>query len=180
MAAPKLELGPCQVWLGTSGAEVWIGDTHGGVKTKMTQAKAALHTDGFGTAPYSEVITGMEVTHEIPLADISPSSLAAAIPGAVYTVQATPDKMKLTFVSPVGRDQRANAKSMILKPIIAGVVSADNKDWYTVPLTAFIGDAELTYDASTQRVWKLMATSYPDPDATPSMLIGYKGDLTTV
>lgn len=167
----QLELGPCQIWYGTAGAEVDLGSTQA-IKLTISMDTADLMTAQNGTRPYDQVITGMGAEIEAPLADLDIDKMATVLPGATLINGATAGQQILKIAASVGTTLRSYAKSLILKRIVGDVASTDRNDWWTFPITAFVTNLELTFDAATQR--NINALFRVFPDAT-TRLLGYRG-----
>lgn len=170
----QLELGPCEIWFGTAGAEANIGAMMGGATLKIDLLLADLKKDSFGDGVYDQVIVGSNAQLDANLGDLNMSSLAAVVPGAVLTDDgaATPTQSKLTISVPVGTSLRDSAKQLILKRIVAGVASTDEDDWWTFPIAAVVSNLELTFNATEQR--RIPVTFRILPNASTKVL-GYKG-----
>jgi len=170
----QLELGPCEIWFGTAGAELSIGAMVGGATLRGETLLADLKKDSFGDGIYDQQIVGANWTLEGNLGDLNMASLEDVIPGAVLTDDglATPLQSKLSISVPVGTSLRDIAKSLILKRIISGEVSTDEDNWWTFPIAAVVSNVELVFDATTQRRIPITFRILPDPS---TKLLGYKG-----
>jgi hypothetical protein len=169
MATYNLELGPCEVYFDS----IDLGPSEGGVKFTTKLDTADLHADQFGTSAYDSVITGLEGDIEVPIADLNVVNFAKVTPGATLYTQATPEGYYLEVKASIGTNLRSYAKELILKRIVAGVPSTDKRDWYTFPIAAQVTNADLTFDAKTQRTLKTTFKAFLDPD---TKRLYYRGD----
>jgi len=157
------ELGPCQI----SYDNTDIGPTVGGVTISLKEDSADLKTDQAGTQPIDSVITGTAATIECSLASIDLANFAFAHKTNVIT---DGTKQKVVIMPNVGMSLRDNAKKLIVKPYVNGVVTTDANKWYTFPLAGIKADEEVTYNADTQRSIKLTFTAFADDTGTIAIL----------
>jgi hypothetical protein len=178
----NLELGPCQVWYGAAGAEADQGYSMGGVTLNIPMQTADLKADQLGDAPVNQVIIGQgPVEVEVPLAELTFANIVAAVPGAaLITDGATPTKTRVQFVAPIGTDLVSLGKSLILKKIVAGVVSTDEDDWLTVPLAAPVTEVNQKYDASSQRVLTAKFRGFPTTVGIYTNVLAFLGARSAV
>lgn len=153
-----LDLGPCRVYYGTSGSEVDIGRTQGGVVVSFNQGVADLKSDQFGTEPEDQAITGHGCTIKVPFADYTLDNLATAL-GQTKKVLDTAEGIKGAIL--VGTLKSAVAKSMLLKKYVNGVVSVDENDWMQFPLVAPDGNFDVSFDGENQRIIEVTFRAYP-------------------
>ena len=163
------QLGPCKIEY--DGAD--IGTTEGGVTIKMAEDSAELKTDQNGTQPIDVVITGVAATIECNLADITLDQFAFAHKTNVIT---DGDKKKVLIIPNVGTSLRDNAKKLVVKPYVDGVVSTNPNDWYTFNKAGIKAEEEVAFDSSTQRVLKLTFMAFADDNGYVAIL----GDETAV
>ena len=142
------ELGPCQILYDN----VDIGATEGGVTIKMAESSADLKTDQSGSEPIDTVGTGVAAVIECSLASIDLTNFAFAHKTTVVT---DGNKQKVVIIPNVGMSLRDNAKKLIVKPYVGGIVTTDANKWFTFPVAGIRADEELTYDVDTQRTIKV-------------------------
>lgn len=147
------ELGPCQVVYDSAD----IGATEGGVTIKMAEASADLKSDQTGSEPADTIITGVSAVIECNLASIDLANFAFAHKTNVVT---DGTKKKVVILPNVGMSLRDNAKKLVIKPYVNGVVTTDANRWFTFPLAGIKAEEEVTYDASTQRVIKVTFVAF--------------------
>jgi len=169
MANPDLDLGPCQVLFGTYPNEVDIGETQGGVRVAFGTPTAPLLTDQYGTEPQDEVITGMSAQVTVPLAEYTLNRLALALNQDVTTYDA---EHGIQGERLVGTKLSSFAQSLTLKKYVDGVVSTDEEDWMRFPSAAPIGNFEISFDGSSQRIIEVIFKAFPDDDD----ILYYLGD----
>jgi hypothetical protein len=159
----SFQLGPCQIYY--DGAD--IGATEGGVTIKLAEDSADLKSDQTGTQPVDVVITGVSATIECSLAEVTLDKFAFAHKTTVITDGA---KQKVLILPNVGTSLRDNAKVLVVKPYIDGVVSADPNTWYTFNKAGIKAEEEVSFDASTQRVLKLTFMAFADDNGYVAIL----------
>jgi len=146
------DLGSCQILF--DGVD--LGKSFGDVIFRSGVASQPIHEDQAGTTPVDEVITGREVTVEIPLTRASVETLAKVVPNS----ELSGDTLKVK--NPVGTTLRDTAKELILKPIKDNEPSADPKTWLTVFKASPREDFEIVYNNEGQRVFKVTFVAFPD------------------
>ena len=111
-----LELGPCVVQYGTSGAEVDLGFTMGGVNVTVATDVANVTTDQFGTVIMKQIVVGRNATIRVPFAETSLLLMSKIIPLASHVTDATVSTKKKTIIkTPIGAELVAsNAQSLKL------------------------------------------------------------------
>lgn len=154
------DIGPAAVYFGTAGVEAHIGDTFGGARWKLEVQTAMAYKDKTGDEPTDEIITGMPFTVETNLTNLTLEQLAAVIPGAVLSAGPTKKSMRLTSMT--GRSLKANAKSLILKPIVDGEPTTDESLWVKVGKAYPKPNIECVYDAKTQKVYSVVWACFRD------------------
>ena len=145
-------LGVCNVSFdGTS-----LGQTFGAVifREEITSAPVECNEKG----KIDDVLTGSNVTVEVPLTNLSLLELSKVLPHATY--DAVNDN--LIMKNPVGVSLADIAKVMILKPIVDNAVSTDADEWLTLYSAAPLPNLEVTFDKETQRVFTVTFQSYPN------------------
>lgn len=144
------DLGPAELWWGV--APALVGPSFGGVRYRLKHTSAPVMQDITGTEPVDMVFTGQTFEIEANLTSLSLEQLKAIIPGA--SLSAGPVSKMLSLSSPVGTSMKDNAQAFILKPIIAGVPTVDEKLWIKGDKAYPNPDFEVVWDVETQRVYK--------------------------
>ena len=153
-----LELGPVGAYFGTAGAEVDLGKTLGGATIRIVDDSVDLKSDQYGTGVEDSIITGTNVEVELALAEITFDELIIVLSQAKFGTLLTGG---ITGESNVGTAMLANAKSLVLKKFVSGVVSTSAVNHITFPAAYPVGDVELVYDVDNQRVLKVMFKCFP-------------------
>lgn len=169
----NLELGPCIVEFGASGALVDLGFTKGGVTMSITTDTADVTTDQFGTVIMKQILVGRNVQVVCPFAETDLTKLSSFIPLTSVTTSGVFQKVLIN--TPVGADLVASA-SQILKitKSIGSATSTDPNDAFKFFKAAATGAVEVNFSIEDQRVWNVTFQAYPD--STQSFSLGVFGD----
>lgn len=141
------------------------------VKPSFESLGIPLMTGQTGEIEWDEIDKGMKLSLALELEEITFENFALAIPGATVVSNT------LLVKSNVGASRRAGAKPLIIKPIIGGVETVDDQEWWTFPLAA-IGSgkaAELTYNDGNQQIIAAQFKIFAEVQQDGSFLFGYKG-----
>ena len=140
------DLGPCDVqWNGAT-----VGPTNGGVKFKVEDKIIEIKEDGYGVAAVDGVFTGSEIGDiEVPLTRFTLAQLD------ILTQDGDLAGSVLTVPNPVGMAMYANAKALVLKPLVNNVASAVTTEWVTFFKAYPYKKWEVGYDNSGQRIYKV-------------------------
>lgn len=149
---PIGDLGPCAVVF--DGVD--LGATMGGVIFRHTEESRPVKEDQQGVSSIDEIKVGYSCEVEVPLTRSSLGQLSKVIGNSTYTGAA------LRVGVAVGISLLANAKQLILKPIVNNVVSTDQTEWLTVHKAYPKVDLELLYNSEGQRVYKCIFKAFPD------------------
>lgn len=156
MAAIWKDLGPAEVsYKGTvlgKTAQNADGGTHGGARWRLAVESKQTYRDKSGTQPYDEIIVGTTMEVQATLTGQSVDQLAALIPGATVIGMGGNSK-QLKIVGSVGTSMRDNAGELVLKPIIDGVATTDQDQWFKASLAYPRPNLEVVFDMETQRVY---------------------------
>jgi hypothetical protein len=140
------DLGPCDVQF--NGATV--GPTNGGVKYKIEDKIAEIKEDGQGVACVDAVYLGSEIGDiEVPLTRFTLAQLDA------LTEEGDLAGDVLTVPNVVGKAMYANAKALVLKPMVNNVASVTATEWVTFFKAYPYKKWEVGYDNANQRVYKV-------------------------
>ena len=148
------DLGPCQVLWNS----IDLGPTHGGVTFKEDQHHVDIKEDGHGDTPVDAVTTGKITSVEANFTRSSLTQLEAMIESATKSL--SPGNLKV--VNSVGNAMFADAKELILKPLVDNVASAVTTEWLHVHRTYPLGAPEFKFDHAGQRVIKVTFKVFPD------------------
>ena len=158
MAREDMELSPVAVYFGTVDAEENLGRTEGGVRVAFTTDVADLMSDQWGTQPEDQVITGQGARVTVPLAEYTLDNLALALNMTVVG-DALIEGERL-----VGTKLSDVANSLLLKEYKDGVVSEDSKNWIRFPVAAPVGNPEIIFSRTDQRIIEIEFVCFPDSD----------------
>lgn len=162
MSNPIGDLGPCAVIFD----DVDLGATMGGVKFRHTEESRPVNEDQKGTTSVDEIKVGAACEIEVPLTRTSLGQLSQIIGNATYTGS------KLRVSVAVGISLLDQAKELILKPMVDGVVSTDASQWLTVHKAYPKVDLELAYDMEGQRIYKAIFKAFPRAEDNEIWRIG--------
>lgn len=152
MSLAVKDLGPCQVLFNS----VDMGPTLGGVTFKEELHSVDIKEDGHGDTPVDAVFTGRIATIEAKFTRASLAQLEALIESA--TKSATNLKVK----NSVGNQMFADAKEVILKPLVDNSPSAVTTEWLHIHRAYPIAAVELGYDNQNQRIISVTFKCFPD------------------
>lgn len=162
--AANLDIGPCSVKFGTSGSEVDLGYTIGGVKVAVETEIQEIEVDQ-ETDAVDALIRKRTVRVEAPLAEYTIENLLIALPGAQLVTDATtPTKKKLLIKSAAGSSLLTLAKSLVLHPT-DNLASDVSEDW-TFTKAVSVGNVETVYDKENPKVLTLTFRCFPDNGVT--------------
>ena len=159
MGKENLELSPCAVYFGAIGAEADLGRTEGGVRVAFVTDVADLMSDQWGTQPEDQVITGQGCRVTAPLAEYTLSNLALALNQSVTGELVAGDRL-------VGTKMSDQANSLLLKEYKDGAVSEDSKNWMRFPKAAPVGNPEILFSKSDQRIIEVEFVCFTDATDT--------------
>ena len=158
-SSANLDLGPCRVYWGSSQTD--LGRTQGGVRVAFSTDAADLLSDQYGTQPENQVITGSGATITVPLAEYTLDNLAIALNQAVTALNS---KHGIKGDSLVGTRMTSFADELLLKKYVDGSISSDTEDWIKFPSAAPLGNFEVPFDGSSQRIIEVVFRAFPNAD----------------
>lgn len=160
-------LGPCQIIF--KGSD--LGKTEGGIKVTANQTSVELHTDQDGETPVDEYKTGTTMMVSGNLAEITLANFAFMFHTTVTT---DGTKQKVEVVPGVGTSLKDEGGVLIVKPYIAGAVTALANKWITLHQAGMKATMDLAFNRSDQQVMAFEAVGYPDSTS----VIATFGDIT--
>jgi len=122
--------------------------THGGVGVKYAVASKDTMRDSLGSNPFDSIAISNIFQVVANLSGLSLVQLKEVIPGATLSTGA---QKQLILGNPVGISARDNAKELIIKPILADVVSVDETEWIRVPLAYPSPELDFSFDYDNQK-----------------------------
>ena len=157
MSSPNKDLGPCWVIWDEAGVNVTFKKTFGGVFFRYEELRASIKRDQAGETDVDEVTTGVVNPElEVPLTQEEVTKLVNCFANAA----AAANYLKVS--NPVGDDVLKDAKQVIVKPIVNGVVSTTSTEWLYLHRAFPRITMEQAYDNSGQRTVKTMFKGFPD------------------
>jgi len=148
-----LELGPCKAAFNS----VDLGKTNGGVTVTISDDSVDLVSDQYGSSPEDTVITGTTVEVSMALAEIDMATLQSVLQPQSTLTAAT----AVAGLNKVGTSLLSIAKELRLTKYVNGAVSTAATDAIIFPKAAPLGDVELSFDASNQRVLNVTFKCFP-------------------
>jgi len=153
MPAAILPLGPCVIdW--DDGAAVFQ-KTFGGVKFTYEELQQAIKEDQVGLTDTDDVTTG--VINPLLEAPFTNEELDKLV---LLFGHATEDD-NLEVANPVGEARLTDAKQVIVKPIINGVISSTESEWLYIYKAVPRVTLEYIWDNENQRGTKVLFKGYP-------------------
>lgn len=169
-----LELGPCQVMF--NGVD--LGKTNGGVTVKISDSSVDLKSDQFGDAPEDTVITGTMVEVTMALAEIDIATLESILQPQVASAGVSVSAAAVAGRNKTGTSLKSLGQELKLVKYVGGIPSIAEADVIIFPVAAPIGDVELSYDASNQRVLNATFKCFPGTVNAITDILYYFGDET--
>jgi len=172
-----LELGPCEVKFNS----IDLGKTNGGVKVSIKDDSVDLVSDQYGSSAEDTVITGTAVEVTMALADVDFDTLESILQPAtrVGGTNQTATGVMVGY-NKVGSGLKALGYTLELTKYINGAVSPSADDILTFPVAAPIGDVELSFDASNQRVANVTFKCFPGTVNSVECLYYFGDDTATL
>lgn len=154
-------LGPCRVTFGG----VDLGATKGGVTVSKKYKLADMTADQFGSSPIDSVVSGIEFTVKVPLAEVmSKENWKVAFPHAKL-VTSGGNKM-MYFDMQMGDSLLAHAQALVIHPL--SKADADLSGDFKFFKAAAKSSSEIKFDADGQQVLELEFMIFPDTSTTPA------------
>ena len=134
----------------------------GALRAKKDDQVVDVYEEGYGDAPVDTVAKGSIVTIEAPLTRITPHEWALLFPNAIDIQSAD----ELIWKNQVGYDFFANARNLVIRPLVNNVMSADPSEWlyyfYTHPFESW----DVGFDREEQRVIMVNFKVFPVQSGT--------------
>ena len=157
-----LELGPCKVeYTDSTATLVDLGKTSGGVTLTISDDSVDLTSDQKGSTAENTVITGTNVEVQLALADIALSTLEAILQPQIAAGGLTSSPDAVAGRSKAGTSLQSLGALMKLTKYVNGQPSPDAADEIIFPNAAPIGDVELGFDSTNQRVINATFKCFP-------------------
>lgn len=149
-------LGPCSILWDPSEANLELNPTFGGVTFKDEVQMAEIKEDQQGETIVDVVLTGRIVELTIPMTQATLDQLNVVIAGSVKTGTT----LKVSNI--VGTSVFANAKEIIIKPIVNNIPTTDTAKWIHIFRAYPFSNLEWGFDVSTQRATNVLFKGFPD------------------
>jgi len=157
MASPNKDLGPCWVVWDEAGVNVTFKKTFGGVFFRYEELRSPIKRDQAGETDVDEVTIGATNPElDVPLTQEEIAKLVHCFANSVVAVNS------LRVSNPVGDAVFKDAKQVIVKPIVNGVVSITSTEWLYIHRAFPRITMEQAYDNSGQRTVKVIFKGFPD------------------
>ena len=135
-----------------------LGETHGGASVLIDGESVKTYADKTGRVARYKVRVARQVMVKAALTEPTLDQMAKIF-GA--TVEAGTATSALTLKTGVGKDLTADAKTLIIKPIVDDAVSTDAGDWIYIPKASIEAKCEVPYNYDAQRTWAFEAEAHP-------------------
>ncbi|MCR8843080.1 hypothetical protein NQ117_05260 [Paenibacillus sp. SC116] len=168
----KIQLGPAIVEYGDAADKVLFETTIGGIVLTMETSYREQRIDQEGETIVSKVVTGRNVSVEVPFAETDLEKIPKFMVGAKLIKASTGTKQKVEISTAVGVNLIDNAKKVVIKPV---AYLTDASKWATIPLAYPETDLQYNYDNENERITNVTLRATPNVDRVVLIL----GDETT-
>ena len=149
------DLGPSVVTWDPTGTDIDLNPTLGGVHFRQEDLQVDVKEDQHGDTPVDSVQIGKLCEVDVPMVRSSIAQLREVIAGAVSGAS------NMVVSNAVGGAVYANAKELIIKPVVDGVEDADTDTWLHILFAYPKTNLDQAYDAATQRATMVTFKGYP-------------------
>lgn len=148
------------VWdYGPSGHENFIIDEFlGAIEFNYEDILADIIVEKFGRV--DQVYSDHEISIVAPMTRFKYQDFWKLFPELTEKISGD----QIEFYSQIGVSQLANAKALVIRPIVGQVVSTDSSEWIYCPYAAPRNVVTLGWDREGQRVWNVEFTIFPKQD----------------
>jgi len=154
---PSTPIGPCEIWAGTTQAlAAKICDTVGGAELTYTEEYATSKMDKTGNRARAKVVIGGECKVTGAAGEATIAQLASLTGQSADT-----GDTRLGLGARTGTNLRDDAQVVILKPIIEGVVSVTDADWFVIPAATFEVNWAISFTVDGQRSYGFIIEGHP-------------------
>jgi len=153
------DLGPGAVnWGGNTIVGDASGDAFGDIIFSTSHDVVEVLEATKGTSPIDHIFTGEGCEVVVPMTRATYARLTTVIPGASGS-GTTANQVVVRSV--VGQSMFDNAKKLIIKPVVGGVISTDESQWLTIfKASPKLTDTQLTFNNSSQRFFNVTFIGY--------------------
>lgn len=159
--APNRDMGPCCVIWDPSGDNLDFKPTLGSVTyTSDVQSEDIMH-DEHGVVPVNAMITGRPVTLIVPMTSPNLIAMQATMPSST-THKGAGRTVVLRVPNVVGTLMFADAKELILQPVLDQVCSTDINEWVHFWRVFPIESHEIANSLTDQKVFSVTFKVFVD------------------
>jgi hypothetical protein len=151
------------------------GYTKGGQDVMFNHEYVDMTVDQYGSTPLDKILSGQDLRVTIRYAEITRTTLAAALPDAQFN-QGSGGDSKIGFGREAGFSLRSVAKELRLHP--RNKASNDLSEDIYIWLAAPINNIELPYRVDEQRVLEVEYQAFVDESQPDNYKLGRVGDAT--
>ena len=176
--------GPATILYGPAGAEVEFGKTaEAPTIIRIREEISPIHYHQTGTNPWDVVSVGKTMEVEASFANLSWQLFLNAMPTEAFYCDSAPSPTPepgdeaLDFVVGLGTSHRDQSQRLIVQPWWNGAVDPNDETWFYFPLAYPRVDAELHFDAETQRVLHVLFEIFPVSQECQRMMFMGNEDL---
>ena len=152
-----------------------LGHTVDGTEVEIERKFVDVKTDIYGETPVDYILSGQKATVKLKLAEITPGTLAYAIPEADYDVGSSDDQIHIG--TKPGYSLRNDALELVITPQGS---NSDNSRTITLFKAVSTGNVSFAYKIDEQTVCEVEFTALVDESrsATDGRLLGRIGPAT--
>ena len=152
------------------GTPVVLTPAMGGVTLKSAQSVVEVKQDGEGDAPIDHVTKGKVASLDMNLSAMDLDRIVLAAYGCTLST------LEHHMSNKVGNSLRAEAKVVLIKPLVDGIASTDETSWITIPLCSPpVETLELVMDDENQKTWACTMFMYPHTATGFARVLWYTG-----
>ena len=153
MAMFSKNIGPCELVYDSTP----LGLTKGGTTFTCTRSTVKTVADKTGETAREKLVTGDECLVKAAITEATLEQLAKIVGGTA--TGSTAKQLKLQ--NKVGTNLIDTAKTLTLKPLVAGAVDETAANWIVIPKATINPTFEVPFDLANQKVWGLEAEGHP-------------------
>jgi hypothetical protein len=151
---------------GPSGHEnIEMNQFMGTIEVNYEDLVADIVEEQFGVV--DQAISGHEITITAPFTRFKHHDMWKLFPNQTEKISGD----QVEFYNEVGQSQLAQAKPLVIRPIVGQAPSTDLSEWILFPYAAPRNVVTLGYDRETQRVWQVEFRVFPKQDGTKKGLL---------
>lgn len=148
------DIGPCNVYWGGTLVGASMDDTI----VRISSNYADSHRSNKGTLAVDSVISGHTVEVETPMGGLTLTQMSVLFPNSVLNGNTS----KLEFKTSVGYSMKDNAAALVLKPILSGTETTDQRNWITFNEAHPVPNWEVPFGSESERIYNIMWRVFDD------------------